>query len=115
MCTPPLFACNNRALQAAAEDLVADDAGAAADLGAADPDASGSGAVGAGDAAAGGNGDDSAGSSAGGDDDEYDSDPEHVWRREVQETFLRCIKQRFDVVSDCASYCMGGLFVTNTI
>ncbi len=51
------------------------------------------------DAAGGGEGE----GGGGGDSDEESEDegardPERVWRREVEETFLRCIKMRFAVV-----------------
>ncbi|GFR46848.1 hypothetical protein Agub_g8488 [Astrephomene gubernaculifera] len=47
---------------------------------------------GGGEGGGGGSGDDSDA-----DSDEGGRDPERVWRREVEETFLRCIKMRFDV------------------
>jgi hypothetical protein len=66
----------------------AEEVAAAADGGAADAAAGADGGGGGG--GEGGDGDE--------DSDEGGRDPERVWRREVEETFLRCIRQRFDVV-----------------
>lgn len=53
------------------------------------------------DAQVGGNGDGDGNNADGNSDDEseeFGHEPERIWRREVEETFLRCIKMRFDVV-----------------
>lgn len=62
------------------------------------------------DAAGGGEGE---GGGGGGSDEESEDegarDPERVWRREVEETFLRCIKMRFAVVGPgCGRAGQGG-------
>ncbi|KXZ48102.1 hypothetical protein GPECTOR_30g197 [Gonium pectorale] len=73
-----------------AEDVAAaDEAAAAAAAGTSGADAQAGGG--------GGDGNGSAGDDSDAESDEGARDPERVWRREVEETFLRCIKMRFDV------------------
>ncbi|KAG2491384.1 hypothetical protein HYH03_010176 [Edaphochlamys debaryana] len=75
----------------AAEEAAAGDEAAALALGLTGGSAEARGGGGEG----GGGGGSGADSEA--DSDEVGADPERVWRREVEETFLRCIKMRFDV------------------